>query len=63
LRHLVVVEILPDRSVRRRAKAVENEGDLLLLDQAADLFDGLGRAVAVVEADEVDLATVNAATP
>jgi hypothetical protein len=60
LRHLVVVEILPDRVVRRRAKAAEYEGDLLLLDQAAGLFDGLGRAIAVVEADEIDPAAVNA---
>ena len=50
LRHLVVVEILPDREVRRGAERVEQEGDLLLLDQPAHLLDGLGRAVGVVEA-------------
>jgi hypothetical protein len=61
LRHLVVVEILPDRGVRRRAEAVENEGDPILLDQATDLFDGLGWTVAVVEADEIDLAAVDPA--
>ena len=61
LRHLVVVQILPDRGVRRRAEAIEHERDLLLLDQPTDLLDGLGRAIGVVEADEVDLAAVHAA--
>jgi hypothetical protein len=61
LRYLVVIEILPDRSISRRAKAVEYKGDPLQLDQAAGLLDGLGRAVAVVETDEIDLAAVDAA--
>jgi hypothetical protein len=34
----------------------------LFLDQLADHFDGLGRAVAVVERDELDHAAVDAAT-
>ena len=61
MRHLVVVEILPDREVGRGAERVEEERDLLLLDEAANLLDGLGRAVAVIEADEIDLAAVHAA--
>ena len=48
-------------SVGRGAERVEQEGDLLLLDQPANLFDGLRRAVAVVEADELDLAAVDPA--
>ena len=48
-------------TLRRRAEAVEHEGDLLLLDEAARLLDGLRRAVAVVEADQIDLAAVHAA--
>ena len=61
LRYLVVVEILPDRGVGRGAQGVEQERDLLLLDEAADLLDRLGRTVAVVETDQVDLAAVDAA--
>ena len=45
----------------RRAEAVEHEGDMLLLDETAGLLDRLRRAVAVVEADEIDLAAVDAA--
>jgi hypothetical protein len=46
LRRLVVVEILPDRRVRRRAEGLEQESDLLLLDEAAQrtcstVFGGL----------------------
>ena len=36
---------------------------LVLLDQLADHLDGLGRLIAVVVADEVDLAAVDAAGP
>ena len=61
LRDFVVVEILPDRDVGRCAERAEQERDLLLLDEAAHLLDGLRRAIAVVEADEVDLAAVHPA--
>ena len=42
-------------------RRVEHKRDLFLLDEAADLLDGLGRAVAVIEADQIDLAAVDAA--
>jgi hypothetical protein len=61
LRHLALVEIFLNGGVGRRAERAEDEGDLLLLDQLARLLDGLGRAVAVVETDEADLAAVHAA--
>ena len=55
LRDLVVIEVLPDRSIGRGAQRVEGARDLLLLDETPDLLDGLGRAVAVVQTDQVDL--------
>jgi hypothetical protein len=60
LRHLVVVQILPDRGVRRGAEGLEQERDLLLLDEAAHLLHRFRRAVTVVEADQIDLAAVHA---
>jgi hypothetical protein len=50
-----------DRRVGRRAQRVVGAQHLVLLDQLADHFDGLGRAVAVVERDELDHAAVDAA--
>ena len=41
--------------------STEQKQYLILLDQLAHLFDSLRRAVAVVAADEVDLASVDAA--
>ena len=61
LRYLVVVEILPDRQVRRGAERVEEESDFLVFDQAAHLLDRLRRAVSVIETDKIDLAAVHAA--
>ena len=61
LRHLVVVEVAPDRGVGRRAKRIEQQQHLVLLDQLTRHFDGLRRAVAVIAADEIDLAAVDAA--
>src|SRR5258707_932055 len=55
------IEIFLDGRVRGRAEALEDEGDILLLDQAADLLHRLGRAVAVVQADQIELAAVDAA--
>ena len=43
------------------AERVEEESDFLLFDKAAHLLDCLRRTVAVVEADQVDLAAVDAA--
>src|SRR6185312_7179429 len=56
LRYLPVVEVFAERRVVGGAEALEDEGDAVLLDQAADLLQRLGWAVAVVEADEIDLA-------
>ena len=61
LRHLVVVQIALDRGIRRRAEDVERQQDLIFLNHLAHQFDGLRRTVAVVAADEVDLAAVDAA--
>jgi hypothetical protein len=60
-RNLIVIEILADGRVGRGPDGVEQERDLLLLDEAAHLLDRLRRAIGVVEADEVDLATIDAA--
>ena len=61
LRHLLGVHVFLDRRIRRRAEALEDQQDLVALDQLARLLDRLGRAVAVVVGDEVDLAAVDAA--
>ena len=61
LRHLLLVHVLLDRRVGGRAQRVEQAEHLVLLDELAHHLDRLGRAVAVVEGDEVDLAAVDAA--
>src|SRR6202040_2378785 len=61
LRHLALVQIPLHRGVGRRAERAENAEDLLLLDEPPGLFYRLGRAVAVVERDELDLAAVDPA--
>ena len=50
-----------NRGVRRRAKGLEHEQDFVLLNQLAHHFNGLGRAVTVVNRDHVDLAAIDAA--
>ena len=61
VRHLALVHVADDGAVGRRAERVEQEGDLVLLHQPAHLLHRLGRAVAVVVGDEVDLAPGDAA--
>ena len=61
LRHLVVIAILPDRRVASRAERLEQKRDVLLLHESPHLLDCLRRAIAVVETDEVDLASVHPA--
>ena len=61
LRHLLGVQIFLDRGVRRRSERIEHHQHFVALDQLARLLDRLGRAVAVVIGDEVDLAAVDAA--
>jgi hypothetical protein len=49
LRHLLLVHVLVDRRVARRAERLEQGEDLVLLDQLADHLHRLGWVVAVVE--------------
>jgi hypothetical protein len=60
LRHLLLVHVLVDRRVARRAERLEERENLVLLDQLTDHFHRLGRSEAVVERDELDLAAVDA---
>src|SRR4051812_6073453 len=59
--HLVLVAVALDRRVGWRAQRVEQEGHLVLLNQASDQLDRLGRAEAVIEGDEIDPAPADAA--
>ena len=61
LRHLLGVHVFLDRGVVRGAEAVEDQQHFVVFDQPARLFDCLRRRVAVVVADERDLAAVDAA--
>ena len=61
LRHLLGVHVFLDRGVARRAQRIEDQQHLVGLDQLARLFHGLGRIVAVIIGNEVDLAAVDAA--
>src|SRR6267378_3160247 len=61
LRHLFRIHVFLDCRVRRRAQRIEDEQNLVALHQLARLLDRLRRAVAVVVADEIDLAAVDAA--
>ncbi len=61
LRHFALVEIALHRGVGRGAERAENTKDLVLLDEPPGLLDRLGRAVAVVEGDEIDLTAVDPA--
>ena len=61
LRHALFVQIGPDRHVQRRPKHAEDQRDLVAFDEAAHIFDRLRRRIAVVAADEGDLAAVDAA--
>jgi hypothetical protein len=61
LRHLVLVEIRPNRQIGEAAKALKDERDALLFYEPPGLLNGPGRAVAVVNADEVKFAAVDSA--
>ncbi len=61
MRHLLLVDVFVDRRVGRCAQRVEQAEHLVLLDELARHLDRLGRRVAVIERDEVDLAAVDAA--
>ena len=61
LRHLVFVQIVVDRHVRWRAERTKQHEYLVLLDQLAHLLHSLWRTIAVVAADIIDFAAVDAA--
>src|SRR6267378_4082409 len=61
LRHLLRVHVFVNRGIRRRAERIEDEQNLVAFHQLARLLDRLRRAVAIVIADEIDLAAVDAA--
>jgi hypothetical protein len=55
-----IVQIPLDRGVGDVAQALEDEGNLILFDESPDLFDRLRRAEAVIEANQVNSAAVDA---
>ena len=61
LRHLLRIHVFVNRGIGRRAERVEDEQHLVAFHQLARLLDRLRRTVAVVIADEVDLAAIDAA--
>src|SRR5205807_5557404 len=61
LRHFLRIHVFLYGGIWRRAQRIEDEQHLIALDQLAGLFDRLRRAVAVVIADEIDLAAIDAA--
>ena len=58
--HLLLVEEVDDRAVRRRAEAAEQAEDLVLQHELVDDLRGVGRVVAVVAESVLDLAAVDA---
>jgi hypothetical protein len=60
LRNFSLVEIFRDRELSGRPDRTENKGDLLHFDQLAGLVPGSPRHEPVVDADQVDLATIDA---
>ena len=60
VRHLLLVDVLVDGGIGRRAERLEQRGDLVLLDQLAHHLDGLGWRIGVVVGDEGDLPAVDA---
>ena len=61
MRNFLGVDVLVNRRVRRRAQGTHQKQNLFLLDQLAHHFNRLRWTVAVVQTDEVDLASVDAA--
>ena len=58
LRCLVLVEIGPNRQIGEAAKALKGERDAVFFYEPPGQLDGLGRAIAIIKADEVELAAV-----
>src|SRR5262249_47325501 len=61
LRNLSLVEISRNGELRGRSKRAERKGDVVDFDQLARLHPGPPQQIAVVGADQVDLAAVDAA--
>ena len=61
LRNFFAGEIFRDGQIARRAERREHKGDFVAFHQLAGLFDRLRRTVGIVERDQVDLASVDAA--
>jgi hypothetical protein len=61
MRNLLLIHVLHDRRIGRRAERREQHVDLVALDQLARLLDGLRRAIGVVIGDVLDHAAVDAA--
>jgi hypothetical protein len=61
LRDFLVVHVLLDGGVRRRAKTAKDEQHSVALDQLAHLLARFWRAVSVVVADEINPTTIDPA--
>ena len=61
LRHLLLVHILMHGGIGLGAQAVEHQQHLIAFDQLAGQFDCLRRTVAIIQRDEIDLATIHTA--
>ena len=61
MRHLLLVHIAHDRRVGRGAQRIEQEGNLVLFDEAPHILHRLRWAVAVIQRNEVDLVPGDAA--
>jgi hypothetical protein len=61
LRNFAIVEIFRNLELRGRANRPESKGDMLHFDKLARLVPGSPRHEAVVDADQVDLAAIDAA--
>src|ERR1700760_4034393 len=55
-----IVQVALYRSVGDVTQTLEDERDLVFFDQFTNLLDGLGRAVPIIPADQVYLATIDA---
>jgi hypothetical protein len=59
--NLFPVQVLLDSRVRRRPNRAKDEENLVALDKTPRLLERLRRTVSIVIADEIDLASVDAA--
>ena len=59
--HFLLVHITVNGGIGWSAQGIEEKGDLILFDEAAHLLHRLGRTVAIIERNKVDLAAANTA--